>query len=623
MAIIEIETTNSNNKSNNVKSQGRVSSSSSSSVAVLALVPSQTIPIRDVCRKNMSSCKQPQCDDITTTLCGGKGNEMQRFWEKKTPRRTPVSPLCLVPSQSIRSSNQHLFTNNVKRQLGGEGNAYSHSHGKHSYSALMADLDASDNSMEEESSMPTTTASYCDQQLLVEDNSLTFANDNLQPKVKTSIQLTNHQNQTLSKAKKKKLKNKKQKRNKPSFVNYGDIPDVYWRAIPMEHLRSHPLYIPLPHPDTIRRIHSLEEVRTFRQDSWQWDELHRGRCTTSQAAPALGFLEPNAAKVLGIPRSLQNGCMGAYERLRQPALRTLEDVNRILTTGGNGGDKKLHQVWKERNGGSDEYYPFVAKYLPVMTLEEMRRRKKEAKRYVGGLSSHMRIRMSWGNSQEATAILTALNYFAKEDCWLKVKEVGMCGAGLNVNELVGKTTSLLVGASPDSVIEFSDGTLEVLEVKNHCPFVPSEWIKNSKKKPGKYRIRELPLQLSVPAAYIPQLMMEMLCCGDNCRSAIMVRQTATSGAIILRIRRDDEWIKEMIYWLQRFTDDFVNKNMSPPRNFFWEGDDESERYQLFVNRTKSISEEVELVEHVRNNDVQRMLGENGLYLPLFLDQFDS
>lgn len=626
MAIIETET-KSNNYSNNSSSstgkpQGIVSSPG---FAVLALIPSQTIASSDLYRKKISSSSssKPECYNVQSIgnrihspdRIGASGSHEQLSRSRSS--RTPISPLHLVPSQSIHSgtNGKHVITKNFNPR-GGSNDAFSQTRGRHSFALLMTDLDDSDDGIDQqehhgESSLPTST---------ITQDIPKFTNDNLQPKGRNTLQP--NQNQTVSKSKKKKLKKKKQKRNKPSFLNNGDIPDVYWRAIPMEHLRSHPLYVPLPHPDTIRRIHSLEQVRTFRQDSWQWDELHRGRCTTSQAAPALGFLEPNAAKVLGIPRSLQNGCMGAFERLRQPALRTLEDMNKILTTGGNGGDKKLHQVWKEMDE-SDDYYPFAAKYLPSVSLEEMRRRKGEAKRYVRDMSSHMRIRMSWGNCQEATAILTALNYFAKEDRGLKVKEVGMCGAGLDVNELVGKTTSLLVGASPDSVIEYSDGTLEVLEVKNHCPFVPSEWIKSSKKKPGKYRIRELPLQVSVPAAYVPQLMMEMLCCGDNCRSAIMVRQTATSGAVILRIRRDDEWIKEMIYWLQRFTDNFVNNNEPPPRNFFWEGDVESERYRLFVNRTKSISEEVELVEHVRNNDIQRMLGENGLCLPLFLDQFES
>lgn len=417
-------------------------------------------------------------------------------------------------------------------------------------------------------------------------------------------------------------------RKKHNFKYYGNIPDVHWRAIPIEHLRSHPLYTPLPHPDTIKTLNSLEEVRMFRQDSWQWDELHRGRCTTSQAAPALGLLEPNAAKALGIPRSLQKGCMGAFRRLGQPALRTLEEMNEVLCTGGNGGDKNPGKVWKEMNNIEGGKFPFAAKYMPTLTKEELGVRRSEAKHYVNNLSSPMRVRMSWGNAQEATSVLTAMNHLSKHDPELNILEVGMCGAGLDLNATdssTGDSPRLIVGASPDSVIRYSNGTLEVLEVKNHCPFVPSDWMsgskaqKKQKKKFGDYRIRELPLQFSVPAVYIPQLMMEMLSCGKNCRSAIMVRQTATCGAVILRMHRDDEWIEEMIYWLQRFMAKYVDEESPPPPNFFWDGDDESDRYRRFIQRTKELSEQVELVEDVKNGDIQRVLGARGLKLPLFLD----
>ncbi len=417
-------------------------------------------------------------------------------------------------------------------------------------------------------------------------------------------------------------------RKRHSFKYYGNIPDIHWRAIPMEHLRSHPFYTPLPHPDTIKTLNSLEEVRMFRQDSWQWDELHRGRCTTSQAAPALGLLEPNAAKALGIPRSLQKGCMGAFRRLSEPALRTLDEMNQVLCTGGDGGEKMRRKVWKKMNNANGRTFPFAAKYIPTLTKEELDMRRKEAEHYVNNISSPMRIRMSWGNAQEATSVLTALNYFSKQDPGLNVLEVGMCGAGLDLNitdSSTGGSPRLIVGASPDSVIKYSNGTLEVLEVKNHCPFVPSDWMSGSKaqtkkkKDIGDYRIRELPLQFSVPAAYIPQLMMEMLSCGPNCKSAIMVRQTATCGAVILRMHRDEKWIEEMIHWLQRFMTDYVDEQIAPPPNFFWDCDEESERYRKFIERTKELSEQVELVEHVKNGEIQRVLGAKGLKLPLFLD----
>ena len=75
----------------------------------------------------------------------------------------------------------------------------------------------------------------------------------------------------------------------------------------------------------------MEDVRNFRQESWQWDVLHQGRMTTSQAVAALGFLEPKAGRILGVPRGLRRGGEGAYYRLRTPAVtRTLEEMNARL-----------------------------------------------------------------------------------------------------------------------------------------------------------------------------------------------------------------------------------------------------------------------------------------------------
>ena len=92
---------------------------------------------------------------------------------------------------------------------------------------------------------------------------------------------------SLSSKKKKTNRDKK----RMSIPKTGNLPDVHWRAISMSHLRSHPNFQPLPPPSMISKLPTREHVRYFRQDSWQWDYLHAGRCTTSQCSSALGFLE--------------------------------------------------------------------------------------------------------------------------------------------------------------------------------------------------------------------------------------------------------------------------------------------------------------------------------------------
>jgi hypothetical protein len=201
----------------------------------------------------------------------------------------------------------------------------------------------------------------------------------------------------------------------------------------------------------------------------------------------------------------------------------------------------------------------------------------------------------------------------------------MCGAGLEMNSTM-TNHGLLLGASPDGVIEYPNKTLEALEVKNHCPFVSANFGNkpNSTKNPSRkqYRIREMPLQPTVPPAYVSQLMIEMLSLGPSCQSAVMVRQTATNGAVILRLHRDDAWIDEMIYWLQRFQTDYVIPDQAPPVNFFWQSEDQndSERYKKFVLRTKELGESVQLVDYIKNGDIQRVVSATRHQpIPLFLD----
>ena len=444
----------------------------------------------------------------------------------------------------------------------------------------------------------------------------------------------------------------------------GNLPDLFWRAIPMEHLRQHPRFHALPssQQQIQQQLSSLEDVRYFRQDSWQWDALHAGRCTTSQAVAALGFLEPTVGQLLGIPVSWRRGGKGAFVRLRKPALRTLEEMNAVLLgqqqqQQSKDGDESRKQnantnTWSISNDTSistsseqqqslnSTYTPFVANYNFRPTQQEVKQRRDYSKKLFSRDSNEaaMAIRMMWGNAQESTALLTALNYFCQQEPGLYLVEVGMCGAGLDVNQTTAnRSSSLLIGASPDGVLHYSDGRIEALEVKNHCPFlsVPMPRKKqhrrrhkghnNSGKKKrfflGDREFEEKAGQYSSTVIfphYIPQLQLEMLCLGKECRSAVMVRQTATKGALILRMQRDDEWIEEMLHFLHQFQINYVEKGVPPPTDFFWNNpDDRSEqsRYRRFVNRTQELRGQVKVVAVIPNDEIQRVQGR----APMFLD----
>jgi hypothetical protein len=387
--------------------------------------------------------------------------------------------------------------------------------------------------------------------------------------------------------------------------------------------------------------------------------------------------------------------VGAWERLRQVPEhdQNLHEMERILCEGRatahhkekvivgswRPGAKEADRLWIPTSklptkGIQSKPYPFSAKYVPSLSHDELYQRKVHIKEQHAS-PSPMKTRMRWGNAQEATSILTALNYFCSVDNKTVIHEVGMCGAKFD-DEV--DDSSLLhgvkIGASPDAIIVHGNKTVEVLEVKNHCPFVWNRITPHSnnttrnnhsnnrhrrqnverkhKNKgdehrsrdsglPKHYLIRDFQLERRIPPVYIPQLMMEILCVGDSvdldwstgqnstsspiCTSAIMVRQTATKGAILLRLMRDDEWIQEMKYWLGKFKMNYVDTDTIPDDNFFWD-DDPNSRYRKFLKRTKELSESVEQVAFVEHARIQRMVLDKGLgrgEVPLFLDRVDE
>lgn len=421
-----------------------------------------------------------------------------------------------------------------------------------------------------------------------------------------------------------------------AFATTGNLPDPWYRSIPWEHVRAHPRIRPLPANLTV--LDTLADVQNFRQDSWQWQALHTGRCTTSQAAAALCFLDPTAAQVLRIPPAWRRGAHRAFERLSQtPVLRSLADMQEGLllspettaeASSSSSPDTSVEEVstaalWREPSSTEEEdattaadgrnVTSFVADYLYEPTAEEIQTRRAYVKERSGGDYLSKGIRLIWGNTQEATSVLTALNYFAKEDPDVSIREVGMCGAGLALNQ-TSMESSLLVGASPDGVLCHGDGRIEVLEVKNHCPFFSNGDRKRRNNKLKMFSVGDRPLgHVGVLAQYVPQMQMEMYCLGPDCRSAVMVRQTAAQGAVLLRMQRDDEWIEEMLYFLHSFQRDYVQAQQPPPSDFFWDGP-EATRYREFVNLTVQVRDSVNVIATLTNEEIQRASA-----APYFLD----
>lgn len=329
----------------------------------------------------------------------------------------------------------------------------------------------------------------------------------------------------------------------------GDLPNIMWRSIPMDHVRIHPMFVPLPDASDVI-LQSLSELCLFRQDSWQWDALHQGRLTTSNLAAILGFYEAKTSSLLKIPKSLQGHSRvqiawqhlchnppANWEHLRSRSLLpTLDDLVPLQ-------NMDSQHVW---NRGHNLDFPYD--YTPPNSYSNSDITPSR-------ISNQIEARMLWGSAQEATALLNVINFVGNLDPNATVKEAGMllmevlseidC---LSCSDPLGNTyrdvfrrskenALPLLGASPDGLIEYSDGSLEIIEIKCQSPYYS-----NNSGKSGKFYVSfTRHTNEAIPVWHIPQIMMEMLCAGVQCRSTLVVLFYA-DGMKFYRVHRD-EWVR--------------------------------------------------------------------------------
>ncbi|GMI04735.1 hypothetical protein TrVE_jg9418 [Triparma verrucosa] len=343
---------------------------------------------------------------------------------------------------------------------------------------------------------------------------------------------------------------------------YG-VPDVNWRALSESQLAELDNYDPLPEPETVKAVASRFDVRLFKQSSWQWRIMHEGRITTSKASAAAGLLEPAAALILGVPKTLcgHGKALGARAKLK--------GVGRL-------GEERFGELVGERE-------------VEGLGLGGVVERAKGKKPYYPHIGS---VRMAWGRSQESTAIAVAADYFSKLGG--RVEEVGLC---------LTEGDDGLFGASPDGIVRDGNGNIWALEVKNHCPFAEGRGAKAKKlDRSERYIVRDRSAPESVMPWVIPQLMLESYAVGEECQGAVLVRLTATMGASILRVKRDDTYIQELLKWLRLFNTRYLGDE-EPTCDFF--ADEPGHRE--FVEKTLELAsgDNVEVVEYVNSKEVRR------------------
>lgn len=379
----------------------------------------------------------------------------------------------------------------------------------------------------------------------------------------------------------------------------GRTPDIAWGAVSMDELRAHPSFVALP-PASCVTPSVTAELRLFRQDSPQWCALHEGRITTSTFAACLGVYEEKAAKVLGVPPSLRGHgkALDAHARIASPLLSDLSLLNPQLWQSGEDRTRlpasASSTIWPSHtDGAARDSSPFLRAFRPS---------PRTAGRRIGcARQSISHIRMNWGSAQEATAILSAVNYFGRRSA--VVEEAGLQPfEALPISQCVRLPSGLPpMGASPDAIVRWPDGAVEPLEVKCHAPFASTST--------RAMEAGAMPLELRDPGPYdgiavwhIPQLYMHMLCMGEACSSALFMSSSATRGVNVFRLHRDEALLQDMLRFVARFHADYRSGRPPPRPNFFWD----LPGYARFLENLKHAGRmHVELVAHIPDDEVQR------------------
>ena len=413
---------------------------------------------------------------------------------------------------------------------------------------------------------------------------------------------------------KKKKKTKGGKARAAAPPPTGEYPNIYWRTIPWEELRAHPRFTALEVPDAVR-VTSVLDMGRFRQESWQWNAMHSGRLTTSKIATCLGFYEAVGAERLRVPRSLlSHGKVArALEELRSPPV-SLEVLNadydaaraaKAAKAASEGAERLRRAVWADAPLSKR----FACGYKGRGMASNARRRRSNAPNTV------VRTRMKWGLAQEPTALLATLNAFKDVGA---LRESGLCPleavrSTYDEDSIVRVAAELPlppIGASPDGILDLSDGRIRAVELKNVAPYASSK----SADGAGSFVVRDRGPSEGIAPWHVPQLMAEILCLGPRCDAALLVSMSATKGANVYRIQRDDEYIAQMLQLLSAFHLRYgIDGAAVADEGFAADFDG----YADFLSRTVELAEGAQKMRRIHQQDVQRAPGTLG---DLFLDR---
>ena len=413
----------------------------------------------------------------------------------------------------------------------------------------------------------------------------------------------------------------------------GSSPNVAWRAVSMEELRAHPYFLALPEPHAVFPT-CAADLRLYRQDSLRVVGVPCGAGDDERVrAVPRAVRGARGLACSGVPPSLRgrHKALDAHARLQEPALSAYSALAACSAGAEAGGAVGLrpHGARARTPCGSRTPRETTAAshaLLAYCARPAVRRGWWAALASTGSVGQ---IRMAWGSVQEATSLARRAQ---------PLRDAGRHrGGGRDSSPSKPARPRLrprrrrraaAAAAWPRGVPQGCrpsarrptrwsggpDGRVEPLEVKNHAPFATSRGRYSGGGGGGgggggrqQRRLRDTRPEArsderggvapaaAVPAHAVPRAL--------SCRSCLFMSCSATRGANLFRVRRDDALMDAILHFVARFAREYGGAGApAPPADFFW-GDPE---YQaLLRGASRPPPPTVERVEHIPNERIQR------------------
>lgn len=222
------------------------------------------------------------------------------------------------------------------------------------------------------------------------------------------------------------------------------------------------------------------------------------------------------------------------------------------------------------------------------------------------------MRMAWGKAQEAATLFALANLFPDR----MAIEVGLCLCeGDDLPPSWGFQPGSLppLGASPDALITHTAGQdagmdgdtpqglanhhLDVVEVKNTCPFGMVSSRRANGKLHARYVVSDRGPRERVAVDWVPQLQLQMLCSGTP--SALLASRSATKGIRVFRMARDEVYLRQMLAVASRLWTAHVLLRCPPPADAYTS----MPEYGAFLQRTVQIAHNAEVVAAVADCEI--------------------